>query len=181
MLAAWDQSEDGWLAGELDREVSRHQMWSPAWVATRSLAVARSVGGDPSALRRFIDVRLDGCDELESANLNYWAYWIGDGAGWATSDSFMVGDLGVGGPLLAHLVENLDPDTPYLELSVHSVWALMERRPHLVYEDCGVAADLRERTAQLLDSGPGMVDLSERARRELTQVHYATRMARGTR
>jgi hypothetical protein len=188
MLAAWDQSADApqWLAeieGRPNGGLRRNDGWTPAWVAQRSLAVARSVGGDRDYLRHFIRTQLCASDELESANLNYWAYWIGEGErSPAISDSFMASDLGPwrGLLLLRHLSDGLTPTTPYLELSIHSLWTLLARRPHLLGEDDHLTQDLGSRAAVLLDETTE-ADLSEQTRRELDQLHYATHMARGPR
>lgn len=182
-MASWDHSPTGrdWLAhaerAEL-RGLRRSDGWTPTWVAARSLAVARACQGDPGQLRHFIATRLDG-DQAEAANLNYWAYWIGEHAGDATTDGFMAtGTLGAwrGTALLRHLTAGLDPATPYLELSIHSVWALLGHRPWLIDDDHQLTGELRRCVADLLDT-PG---LSPPARRELDQIHFFTAAARGT-
>lgn len=181
-MAAWDDTPTGrdWLAraerAEL-RQIRRTDGWTPSWVAGRSLAVARACQGDPDQLRHFIAHHL--VDDLcEAANLNYWAYWVGEGEGTAASDRFMAADLGAwrGTKLLRHLTSGLQPTTPYLELSIHSVWALLGRRPHLLNDDDGLTRQLHERVTGLLDSP----NLSAQARRELDQIHFLT-TARGPR
>jgi hypothetical protein len=71
----------------------------------RSAAVALAVAGDSTHLHDFVDHMTDGPREL--ANLNYWAYWIGELNDLKTSDAFML-DAGtrswVGARLLQHLV-----------------------------------------------------------------------------
>lgn len=180
-MAAWDDSPDGrdWLAtaerAEL-RQLRRSDGWTPGWVAGRSLAVARACQGDREQLRRFISDQL--ADDLcESANLNYWAYWVGEDPATATSDGFMARDLGAwrGTALLRHLTAGLQPSTPYLELSVHSVWALLGRRPWLLDDDPTLTGDLARRVAELLDAD---ADLLAQTRRELDQIAFLTRTAR---
>lgn len=185
ILAAWDASASEWIASMELRvlRTARHDdRWSPTWVGERSLAVAQAVAGDPAQLRSFITRRLTSADELETANLAYWAYWIGEGSGQATSDEFMAtgGEEWTGNRLFRHLTDSLNATTPYLELSVHSLWALIERRPHLIHDDRAVAHELGARTARLLDDATS-VDLGSRTVNELGQVHYATRMVRGNR
>jgi transcriptional regulator with XRE-family HTH domain len=181
-MTAWDPGSRDWLAkaerAEL-RQVQRHDGWTPGWVAARSLAVARACQGDREQLRHFIANQLVS-DQAEAANLNYWSYWIGEAGGEATSDAFMAtGDLGAwrGTALLRHLTDGLRPTTPYLELSIHSVWALLGRRPQLLNDDHALTADLHRRAGALLD----FPDLSPPARRELEQVRFLTNAAKGSR
>lgn len=184
-LTARDDSPAGrdWLATANRRE-ARHQRgdgWTPGWVTARSLAVARACQGDPEPLRDFIAHRLDRDDACEAANLNYWSYWVGESTTQAVADDFMATDLGKwrGATLLGHLVEGLHATTPYLDLSVHSVWSLLYRRPYLMHDD----PDLRERLEQsiraLLDQPPA--ELGEQARRELENLLLVARTARGPR
>ena len=185
ILASWDTSASEWIA-EMERceprAAPRDTRWSPTWVGERSLAVARAVAGDRDHLRSFITHRLVAAEELEAANLTYWAYWVGEGSGQATNDEFMIhgNETWTGNRLLRHLVTSLTPQTPYLELSLHSLWALVAWRPNLIHEDQAVATALETRTAQLLDAAT-QVDLDSRALHELGQVHFATRMVRGMR
>jgi transcriptional regulator with XRE-family HTH domain len=180
-LAAWDDSTDGrnWLQhaerAEL-RRVAGGSTWTPGWAAERSLAVARARQGDRDYLRRFIATRLDD-DLCEAANLNYWSYWAGEGPRAATSDAFMATDLGSwrGAVLLRHLAAGLDPATAYVELSVHTVWALLGRRPYLLGDDSELTASLDARISRLLDAD----DISTQARRELDQTRFLI-AAKGT-
>lgn len=179
-IETWDESAGGrdWLARQERKELRRLRPvddWTPTWVAGRSLAVARACQGDPDQLQHFIAHQLVS-DAQEAANLNYWAYWCGEEAGPATSDDFMAGgDLGQwrGDGLLRHLTRGIDPATPYLELTVHSVWALLARRPWLLDEDPALTADLGTRVGNLLNHPHALTDS---ARRELEQVHYAVKM-----
>lgn len=148
--------------------------WTPGWVAARSIAVARACQGDPDLLRQFIRNRL-ATDRQEAANLNYWAYWCGEHTRPAVSDDFMaLPDLGDwrGHTLLRHLAAGLDPATPYVELTAHTIWALLARRPRLLDDDPALAGTLRERIARMLAADT----LSPQVRRELQQLDYATAM-----
>jgi transcriptional regulator with XRE-family HTH domain len=158
------------------RQISRLDGWSPAWVGARSLAVAQSRQGDREPLRRFIEVGLQS-DECEAANLNYWAYWAGETTGTYHADSFMAtGDLGPwrGTTLLRRLRENLAAGDPYTDLCVHSMWALLERRPRILEDDPELTCSLDGLVQVLLDQG----EVSARARRELDQVHFLVRAMR---
>jgi transcriptional regulator with XRE-family HTH domain len=60
----------------------------PSWVVVRSSAVALAYGGDRDPLRAFLQHAL-ATDQLEQANLNYWAYWVGEIDGVQVDDEFM--------------------------------------------------------------------------------------------
>lgn len=177
-VASWDHAAAGkdWLARQERLELRRLRPaggWTPAWVAGRSLAVARAYHGDPEQLRHFIRTQLAD-DRQEAANLNYWAYWCGEEPRPAVSDQFMaIGDLGTwrGTGLLRHLASGLNPATPYVELTIHSVWALLSRRPWLLDDDPQLTTELSLRIGQLLDAS---MSLGDQARRELEQLRYAT-------
>lgn len=181
-VIAWNDTPDArdWLARQERLELRRLRPadgWTPAWVAGRSLAVARASQGDPEQLRHFIRTQLAD-DRQEVANLNYWAKWCGEDLRPAVSDDFMAGgDLGGwrGATLLRHLVAGLESTTPYVELTIHSVWALLDRRPWLLDDDHELTTDLRLRIARLLD---GTVPLGDQARRELEQIQYAAKTRR---
>jgi transcriptional regulator with XRE-family HTH domain len=178
-LATWEDSPAGqdWVARQERLELRRLRPiddWTPTWVAGRSLAVARACQGDPDRLRHFMRTQLT-TDSQEAANLNYWANWCGADPRPAISDDFMAsGDLGRwdGAALLRHLVAGLNPATPYIELTIHSVWALLARRPQLLTEDHTLTTDLRQRATRLLDEAT----LADQARRELEQVLYAANL-----
>jgi transcriptional regulator with XRE-family HTH domain len=181
-IAAWDRTWRPWLVGMEHQELrgrDHKNDWSPAWVAGRSLAVAGARQGDRGQLRRFIENRLRSSDQCEAANLNYWAYWIGEHSPSAASDDFMASGLGRwhGGDLFRHLTAELDLSTAYVELSIHSLWALLQRRPRLLDNDAGVTRDLCNRTSRLLDTD-STTDLGHQSRRELEWVHFATRLPR---
>lgn len=188
MLGAWDPGSAGWLADmeRLELQVARRRPgdWTPSWVACRSFAVAHANAGDPEHLRKFIDGMADD-DRLVAADLAYWAYWIGAGpaAGHATTDEFMIeGGLQAWdqAALLRHLTKQLAGTPPHLELTVHSLWALLGRRPRLL-EESPDDARLLERVAAMLLDGEHDVDLGRRARREIDQLNYAARILRGSR
>lgn len=157
------------------RRVRRGDDWTPGWVAARSIAVARACQGDPDHLRTFIRDQF-GTDRQEAANLNYWAYWCGEHGRAAFTDDFMAApDLAGwrGNQLLTHLADGLGPATPYVELTAHTVWALLARRPWLLDDNPALTAELRNRISRLLADD----HISPPARRELEQLAYATATA----
>jgi transcriptional regulator with XRE-family HTH domain len=180
ILPSIDPNAGDWIAkmgGVTARALRQLHDWSPIWVAGRSSAIARAASGDRDPLRHFLEAHLR-ADPLEAANLNYWAYWLGDDypGHEAVSDSFMARGLGLwqGHTLLRHLTVGLDPKVAHVELSIHSLWALLQRRPSLI--EPTLARELAERSAKLLDiSDPSL--LSPPARREVDQLHYAARIS----
>ena len=84
-------------------------------------------------MRRFITDQL--CDETgECANLNYWAFWVGDFAEQQTGDAFMgTTPLSAwhGNRLLRHLLDRLYGNIGFLELN----------NPHIVVTDPDPARD----------------------------------------
>jgi hypothetical protein len=165
-----------WLRELEQREARvprRFDTWSPSWTAARSLVVARARQGDKEPLRYFIRTALSS-DACQAANLNYWAYWIGETADTYSSDEFMAGDLGPwpGMALLRRFADNLVAAEPLVDLYVHSLWALLERRGRLLDNDPQLARALVDRGETLLGEG----ELSGQSRRELEQVHYGLRL-----
>jgi transcriptional regulator with XRE-family HTH domain len=177
---SWNPSDEAgaWL-DELEqrevRRVGRLETWSPSWAAARSLVVARARRGDMEPLRHFIGAALSS-DACQAANLNYWAYWIGEVPETHSSDEFMAGDLGPwsGAALLRRFAANLVTSEPLADLYAHSLWALLERRGRLLEADPQLARSLAEGVEALLAEG----DLSVQSRRELEQVHYGVRLLR---
>jgi hypothetical protein len=155
-LASFDRSPDtaGWLA-DLRRSITRspsHQL-APSWAEARSIAIALDRLGDADSLVRFIQAGRDN-DAWETANLNYWAYWVGETRTVERDDTFMTAGLGRwrGLVLLDHLVARLGPDADDLPLNVHTVWALLIARRGLLDDDPAVSGALAGRVRELLDT-----------------------------
>jgi transcriptional regulator with XRE-family HTH domain len=147
--------------------------WLSRWLSARSVASVATRYGDRDRLAHFVRQQA-GDDRAEAANLNYWAYWVGEVTTIEVSDVFMgVGRAGPwsGGRLLNHLVARLDPRHGYIDLYVHTLWALLAVRPDLLRR--GVPAALRERLPVMLDGR----EVSASARRELNSILYAIRLA----
>jgi transcriptional regulator with XRE-family HTH domain len=182
-VASWEPDSADWQSEFRRRHQppARNAAWSPLWVTSRSLAVTRAQQGDGEPLREFIAHSLAGRDECETANLNYWAYWAGEFRRVETGDDFMATtDITSwrGVKLLRDLTRNLGKLPGYVDLCVHSLWALLERRPHLLGEDPHLAQQLADHAVRLLD-GYGRADLAPQSRRELEQVHFMTRALTG--
>jgi transcriptional regulator with XRE-family HTH domain len=147
----------------------------PSWVVVRSSAVAMAYGGDRDPLRAFLKHTL-ATDQLEQANLNYWAYWVGEIDSVQVDDEFMsrINPQDWSGVrLLGHLLELLHPGSGHAELNLHTVWALLLAHPALLSEH----PHLRSATASTIEKLATDHDLSIQARRELSDIAYAVRLA----
>jgi transcriptional regulator with XRE-family HTH domain len=164
-----------WLRAELLRALrdASHTDHVPSWVVVRSSAVALAYSGDRDPLRAFLQRTLD-TDQMERANLNYWAYWVGEIDGIQVDDEFMVRvdpRHWSGVRLLGHLLERLHPGSGEAELDIHTVWALLLTHPGLLSDHPG----LRSAATSTVDKLAGDRDLSGQARRELSDIAYAVR------
>lgn len=147
----------------------------PSCVVVRSSAVALAYGGDRDPLRAFLQRAL-ATDRLEQANLNYWAYWVGEIDGVQVNDEFMgrIDPRGWSGVrLLNHLLELLQPGSGHAELNLHTIWALLLVHPTLLRDH----PHLRTATANTVEELATDQDLSVQARRELSDIAYAVRLA----
>lgn len=173
-LAGYDSAPDTgeWLAHQ--QRTERPDDWLTQWLNARSVAAVAARQGDRDRMAHFITT-LDGDDASEAANLNYWAYWIGEAPHVQLSDSFIATEdptLWPGDKLLHHLVRGLNPEHGFVDLKVHTLWALLATRPNLLRSN-GAGRALRDRLPVMLDSG----ELSARARRELENIRYAIRLS----
>lgn len=140
----------------------------------RSASVALAVAGDSNHLYDFVDHMADQSDE--AANLNYWAYWIGELSDKQIDDSFMF-DADIhswtGTRLLRHLLERLDPVSPHRPLNLCTLHGLIASRPSLLTE--GPAA--RSSFNEVLDRLASTANLSRTERRQLVGLQYAVRVS----
>ncbi|MEV1286232.1 helix-turn-helix transcriptional regulator [Micromonospora sp. NPDC049679] len=146
--------------------------WSPLWPDARSVATSLAKQGDPELLRDFI-ARAHPDDACERAGLNYWAYWVGEIPERQRNDLFMTAEKATwrGTRLLRHLVDRLDPTHPFVDLNIHSLWALLTARRGITHDDTATSRTLLDRSTTLLDSG----HISPQSQRELTSVVYSLR------
>lgn len=168
-LVADNPASADWLREQAAADIRCHtelRNWSPQWAVARSQAVASAHTGDLDPLRRFIDRGLSD-DSLIDANLNYWAYWVGEHTAAWTDDSDMIRPAEwTGERLLSSLLDGV-VHAPYRELCAQALWALLRRRGHLLHGD-GVAGRVTE-AADVALSG---TELDEGSRRRLEQVRY---------
>lgn len=177
-LASFDgaRATNEWLA-ELRASVrwsTQGDGWSPQWAEARSIAVGLGRQGNPDALARFVDAGRDS-DSWETANLNYWAYWVGETNRIERDDSFMASGLGRwrGLTLLDHLTARIEPGANHLTLNVHTVWSLLLRRRNLLEDDAELTRSLALRVGMLLDAA----DVAPRVRTDLEQIRSALALA----
>ena len=179
-LLGFDSSPETtvWLAQmyRTDRQAVRPVPgWSPSWPLARSTASALTRLGDPEPMRRFIADQL--CDEAgECANLNYWAFWVGDFADQQTGDAF-IGTTPLtawhGNRLMRHLLDRLYGNIGFLELNIHTLWSLIRIRPEMITGP-PVAREMVAKVERLLDESL----VSAAARRELDALRYAIAITR---
>ncbi|WP_405086921.1 helix-turn-helix domain-containing protein [Microbispora sp. NBC_01389] len=158
-----------------DRRIVRSERgWSAAWPLARSTASALTRLGDPEPMRAFIAERL-GDDVSETANLNYWAFWTGELSGDRLSDSFMAEDpitAWRGDRLIRHLLDRLTGELGFIELNIHTLWALVLARPDLLTPE-RIRGELKNHIERLLDENV----VAPRARQELEALRYGVAIA----
>ena len=145
-----------------------------ALLEARSASVALASTGEAEHLYDFVGRMSETRDQI--ANLNYWAYWIGELGDVRTDDSFMGSEdirTWSGGALLAHLAGRLDPAAPHLPLNLHTLHALVASRPALLDAHPLIRAPLAEALDRLAS---GHV-LTEPGRDQVAGLRYALRIS----
>lgn len=176
-LCSYDQGTEttSWMVHALHsrRDLISARGWTPHWAAARSTAAALVRLGDPQPLSDFIERGLAGDDSAETANLNYWAYWLGSIPEPQPDDAFMKRGPTNWEPvrILRGLATGVQQAPAYLDLYVHSLWALLTTNRWLPLADPFLADRLAAQTAEVL----AHEGISLRARRELSAVHYVLR------
>lgn len=176
-LCSYDRTHEAtsWMSHALHtrRDLIAARGWTPHWATARSTATALVRLGDRQPLLDFIDRGMADDDAAETANLNYWAYWLGSMQEPQPDDGFMQHRPVNWEPvrLLRGLAAGLHQAPAYVDLYVHSLWALLTTNRWLPLADAELTDKLRSHTARLLDHE----GISPRSRRELSSVHYVLR------
>ncbi|MFC5916672.1 helix-turn-helix transcriptional regulator [Streptomyces pulveraceus] len=175
-LAGYDDAPDtsDWLAHQ--QRTERPDGWLTNWLNARSVAAFAARQGDRDRMGHFITTTLTDDDAGETANLNYWAYWIGETPHIQLSDDFIAASTPgpwPGDRLMRHLVRGMTPDHGFFDLNVHTLWTLLTARPNLLRPGAPAGNELRASLPVLLDGR----EPSARARRELEGIRYAIRLA----
>ncbi|MGC0327047.1 transcriptional regulator with XRE-family HTH domain [Streptomyces sp. SAI-170] len=176
-LCSYDQAPEAiaWVGQALHarRDLIATRGWTPHWPTARSTAAALVRLGDSQPLLDFIDRAMADDDAAESANLNYWAYWLGSIQEPQRNDAFMTQGTNNWEPvgLFRGLATGLQQAPAYVDLYVHSICALLTAHRWLPLADQDLTHRLAVHTTQLLDHNA----ISPRARRELSSVHYVLR------
>ncbi len=140
----------------------------------RSASVALAMAGDSTHLHDFVDHMTDQSEER--ANLNYWAYWIGELSDEQASDSFMLSAdtrSWTGHRMLEHLLQRLDPASPHLPLNLSTLHALVASRPSLLSGRPNARASI----TRVLDRLASSDTLTGTGRGQLAGLQYAVRIA----
>ncbi|MGH8897087.1 MAG: helix-turn-helix domain-containing protein [Egibacteraceae bacterium] len=166
-----------WLRSEQRRawHCSRPGTDVPTWAAVRSSALALARFGDRDPVQAFVQHGLAN-EQQEVANLNYWAYWVGELPHIEPDDAFMVAtDVSSwdGSTLLRHLLNRLEVGSEHADLNIHTLWTLLQARPSLLQIHTTLRSLARERIEQLMDDR----ELSAQTRQKLPALAYAIRLA----
>ncbi|MBL7258164.1 helix-turn-helix domain-containing protein [Paractinoplanes lichenicola] len=140
----------------------------------RSASVALAVAGDGTHLHDFVGHMTS--ESAQIANLNYWAYWIGELSDEQISDSFMFNTdtrSWTGARLLEHLLQRLDPASPHLPLNLATLHTLVASRPILLNGHQASRTAFTEVLDRLASSGT----LARTERDQLAGLQYAVRIA----
>ena len=177
-LASFDMSADTrtWL-DDVNKNTDWARFagtWSPRWAEARSIAAGIGQNGDRAAIEYFVAAGT-GDDSWETANLNYFAYWVGETRTPQRDDSFMCRqpERWRGTELLAHLTERLDPHGVSLSLNAHTVWALITARRGILEDDPAVGLRLANQVTRVLDER----SVAPSARADLEAVRAGLRLA----
>jgi transcriptional regulator with XRE-family HTH domain len=170
------QSTSDWLAREHRRAMRKTvgEQDVPTALAVRSAAVALARQGDHEPVSYFIDHTLSS-DTQTLANLNYWAYWIGEIPDVYADDSFLIGvpaHAWSGTALIAHLADRLQAPG-HADLNIHSLWSLVLARPHLLEQHQFLRDKVHDSVDRALSDG-----FTGRARDNLANLRCAVRLSR---
>lgn len=177
-LLAFDSASSTakWLVDEHRRALRRASSPDdvPSWVAVRSASVALARYGFQDPLHGFVETGLE--SEIQAlANLNYWAYWVGEVGDTYTDDTFMRSNDPTttgGSRLFEHLIGRLNHSTDQAELYVHTLWQLLIVQPSLPARHPALRLRARAGIETMIST-----NLTTRASQQLSDVAYALRLS----
>lgn len=174
-LQSYDRRDDArdWMAKQYRQLPRLRNGWSPQWPAVRTLAASLVRYGEPRVLIDFSQYGLAD-DAGHTANLNYWAYWVGESVTVEKDDSFMPQLLGPwhGERILRHLASRLDEADGVADLGIQTLRTLIAARPQLLNEDRQLIGTLTNTVERVMDADR----MSPTARQALAEVHFALRL-----
>ena len=144
-----------------------------ALLEARSAGVALAATGDPDRLHEFVAHTCTD-QQAETANLAYWAHWVGELAGEHADDAFMLDPdtrSWAGSRLLEHLTARLDPTGTQLPLNLHTLHTLIAARPNLLQHPAAVVT-----LTAGLDRLNGLETPTRTVREEIAGLRYALRL-----
>lgn len=147
-----------------------------SYLKSRSAALALGTAGDVDHVHRI--ARITGESErLDLANLNYWAYWLGELVDEERDDEFLT-DAGSGAwngaTIFRHLGSRLSLDAPHRPLNLHSMHRLLSLRPDILMR----AKNSHDSLADTLDRLEASDDITRQERDQVAGLNYALRVAR---
>lgn len=170
-LTANHEPSAGWLSESITADLRAApdlREWSPEWASVRSRAIVATAHGDHEPMQRFLEQGLSS-DQGVTANLVYWAYWVGEIAyAWSSDHDMLTNTHPWSGELLLDSLLDGLANAPYRELCAHALWSLLASRR-------GLAERHREQILTTIDYVTGTHELSRNTTNRLDQIAYAHR------
>jgi hypothetical protein len=141
----------------------------------RSSAISLTRYGHQDPLEAFVSTELT-THRQELANLNYWAYWLGEILETQIDDRFMVErppSRWSGLYVCTHLLDRIGSDADQLALNARTLWQLVLARPNLLRDQAGLRGAAAVKIGEVLDSS----GVGAKIRRDLSDVAYAIKLA----
>jgi hypothetical protein len=76
-------------------------------------------------------------------------------------------------PLLRKLSQILHPSQATVDIYIHSIWALLRDQPHILQAEPGLAAQLCDRAAEMIDH---QSDMWPQSRRKIESLYYGLQL-----
>lgn len=145
------------------------------FLEARAASVALASMGEDRHIRDFTATLTD--SQVQLADLNYWAHWIGELPNERVDDTYMLHDTRkswTGTRLFTHLIRRIEPDAPHLTLNLHTMHTLIAAQPTLLSR----VPALHDPLSNVLEKLSSSDRLMRTERDQLTGLHYLMRIAR---